>query len=77
MPGLSPIGHWSTVRRWCDAVSERHHCCQLTSWNEKIGFLVGLDINSETNGRSIVSLYVPLPSAALSGTASSTLEIGS
>ena len=51
--------------------------CQLTSWNEKIGFLVGLDINSETNGRSIVSLLVPVPSAALSGIASSTLEIGS
>ena len=51
--------------------------CQLTSWNEKIGLLVGLDINSETNGRSIVSLLVPVPSGVLSGIASSTLLIGS
>jgi hypothetical protein len=25
-------------------------CCQLTSWNENIGFMTALDIHSETNG---------------------------
>jgi hypothetical protein len=36
--------------------SRWHTYCQLTSWNEKIEFLVSLNINSETNGRSIISL---------------------